>query len=201
MSSKIKNKDIAKAVEKMMKTGSKVYVTGTQKPKIHTIDLYDLFKYKLTQEARDAIEGVKVTNLVHQRNEKVLDPATGVCDFLDLLKKIGNNAVTEDMKIPYEGTYTRVVDIVMYLGKISTLPKLETAVNRVCNGLNRLAKKGYITGALLPLAGIPLVRLSAKEKSKIAVVSYVALNTEGQEYMKKSMKGLNVQEGGLPKKV
>lgn len=203
MSKRPRNKDIASAINDMMTKGGKVLVPGQEPPKIEAYDLYKLFKHKLNKEAQSAIEGVKVTSTIHERNEEQPD----LSGFWRFLEKVGNQAVLHDGDVKkriysgYSGGYIRVVDKVMYLGKLATVPKLETAVDRVCNGLNRLAKRGYITGALAPLIGITLARTDKRQKPKVVVASYVAVTSDGEKFVEEKLKGLNFEEGGVPKKV
>ena len=188
---------IAQAVDKMMK-GDFAYTSNTHSFEDITFNLYDLFKHKLTKEARDAVECVQVYNAgIHQRNEDI----SGIYDFLKFLDKTGNQGVDEKLRLRYNGDYRIVLDRVIYLGKLATVEKLEVAVDRVCNGLNKLAKRGYITGALAPLMGIRLARTSARQKPKVIIISYVAIVQAGEEYLKKSLKGLVIKEGEVPNKV
>lgn len=197
MVKRVTNKTIKDAMAEMMADGMKEFDPKNQ-PEMKTIDLYDMFKHKLTPKARQAIESVKVCQLGHERMQLKVE---GISDFFILLRKTGNRAVTDDIIDKYSDQYEPKLDLVKYIGRTATLNKLEVAVDRVCNSLNKLAKRGYITGALTPLMGIKLHRISKREKQKICVVSYVAITTAGQEYMKEKMKGCTFEEGGYPKKV
>ena len=191
------HKNIAAAVKDMMDSGSQVYdPKNPNAPKINAHNLYDLFKHKLTQEARKALE-VKTTSLIHQRNEEVPD----LNPFLKFLEKTGNAGVTDRVKSQYSGGYRRIVDKVIFLGKITTIGRLNIAVDRVCNGLNRLAEKGYITASLAPLIGITLMRTSKRQKPKIIVTSHFAITAEGEKYVNEKMKKDVFQEGGIPSKI
>ncbi len=192
-----KHKSIVAAVSDMMEEG-RLYVPGQKGVEIESFDLYDLFKHKLTKEAQQAIECVTTHSLLHERNEELTD----LGEFFDFLAKTGNQGVKKsNVKGKYYGGYIRVLDKVMFIGKTATVNKLETAVDKVCNGLNKLANKGYITATLAPLHGIKLQRISKREKPKIIVVSYVAVTEAGEKYMKEKLKGLTFEEGRLPKKV
>ena len=199
MSKQIKNKNIAQAINDLMSGAdtSPIFTPGDHNsPQIEAYNLYDLFKDKLIPEAQKAMEN-KIVNLIHQRNEERPD----LKGFFDLLHKTGNQGVDVNTVHMYSGGHRRVIDRVVFLGRVATVNKIEAAVEKVCSGLNRLAKRGYITGALSPLIGIKLQRIYPKEKSKIIVVSYVALTTIGEHYLNTKMKGHSFPEGGMPKRI
>lgn len=194
---KAKSKTISQAMAEMMADGMKDFDPKNQ-PKIEAHNLYDVFKYKLTKETQNILMGIKTHSLLHERDEKV---PTVVSPFLDFLEKTGNKGITKNIRDTYDRDYKRVFDKVMYLGRLATFNKMEEAATKVCNDLNRLAKKGYITASLAPLIGITLQRLSKREKPKIMVLSYVAVTREGEKYIEKKMKNSAFPEGGVPKKV
>lgn len=185
MQPQVKNlRTIAEVVNEMMQDSGRIFNPQVDVPQIHAFNLYNAYKHKLTKEAQQAIEGVKVHQLIHERNEDV----SGIYEFLKLLNKTGNQGADARMLSMYNGTYRRVIDKVVFIGRLATIDKLETAVDKVCRGLNRLAKRGYITGALEPLIGIRLQRTSKRQKPKVIVVSYVAVTAIGEKYLNEKMK-------------
>ena len=198
-------KTMAETVSEMMKDSNMVYANPTfynpdsklpPLPEMQTYDIYEVFKNKFTDDANNAML-IRTYGLINERDEQFLD----MSGFFDFLAKTGNHAVTDELRYRYSGSYCRVIDKVIFLARMATVNKLEVAVDRVCNSVNRLAKRGYVTAAFAPLLCIKTHRISRREKPKVIVVSYVAVTQEGELYAAKNLSKTVIDEGGRPNRI
>jgi len=98
------------------------------------------------------------------------------------------------------GTYIREVALVKYLGFSCHIEDAGEAVQILCSKLNELAEQDFIKASLKTMLIIPYVQIAPIPwDNSCAVMSYVAISREGEEYIKKYMAHLDTPEGGVPK--
>lgn len=142
---------------------------------ITTHEMYPYCDEFLTDTAKEALNH-KTIHLVHQYNKLLSTDPSGI------------------------STYVRECALVRYLGFSCHISEAGEAIQILCSKLNDLAEQGFIIATLKPMLVIPYVQIAPVPwDDSCAVMSYVAISTEGDEYIKKYLAHLNTPEGGVPK--
>lgn len=111
--------------------------------------------------------------------------------------------------VPHPQGWVRQVAPVMFLGYMCTAEEVSDTVEILASKLNLLAEHDFILASLQTMIVVPMVDpvlafqkygaiQSIGGKRMYAVLSYVAIVTAGEEYIKKHMAYLSVKEGGVP---
>ena len=106
--------------------------------------------------------------------------------------------------------YVRHVCKVLFLGYMCVRDEVPDIMEILANKVNELAEKDYIFASLVTMAIIPMAdpnsaqlmgipNMSINGERMYAVVSYLAIPPDGEEYIKKYMPYLEMPEGGTPK--
>jgi len=120
------------------------------------------------------------------------------------------NSLLHQYNVAVPSGYVRNVCPVLFLGYTGTIDDVPDIVNILANKINELAEKDYILASLTTMAIVPFIdpenpianglpSTSINGKRMYAVVSYLAILPEGEEYIKKYMPYLQMPEGGAPK--
>lgn len=106
--------------------------------------------------------------------------------------------------------YVNNICPVLFLGYTCTRDDVPDVMEILASKINELAERDFILASLTSMAVIPFVdpsdpitngmpTCSINGKRMYAVVSYLAIHKEGEEYIKEYMPYLVMQEGGVPK--
>ena len=183
--------DVVQAIGDLIRSGN----AETDRPSytvpgFQTDDIYPIIKKYLNTDAQVALD-TKALGMIHQRN--ILIAQMG---FVVLLKKLG----LKSCKDWYDGDlYKREFDRVRFCVSRSDKATIPKAVDKVVAAINDLASRGYITAALLPMSVMVLNRHENFEP-EYTVLSYIALTTEGSDYVKNNMPKMFVDEGEMPER-
>ena len=160
-------------------------------PEIKCEDVYPQLRKFFTDKAGKALHN-KARDLIHQRDE--LAGHEGLVKFLAKL-----NIKQAVIELPKHG-YTRVIDIVNFIGLSTNEQQLPEAVSKVISTINDLADKDFITAAMSPISIIEL-HPSAWPENRYIVVSYLAINRVGQVWVDNNLQQITFKEGGMPTNV
>ena len=162
------------------------------------VDLFPIFHKLFSLEAYTALAN-RTQGTLHQRNDFCHE--YGMIDMLSRLgvKNAGNLIATGRM---YQ--FKRVVDRVHYFALDVAEKDIPKAVEILVIAMNDLASKSYITAALAPLMAYKFAQLpwsSGLNETRYAVISYVAVTQQGENYVQQNMADLLTKESEMPKRI
>lgn len=108
------------------------------------------------------------------------------------------------------GNYVRKFAIATFIGFTTTADSLQEAAEVVASKVNELERLGFLKGCLAPLISMEfareiLVDLSGGKtdntyegKTKIAIMSFIFVTDEGNDWLNKNVPHLIFKEGGVP---
>ena len=191
-------KELSKAVLDLISRNDLEEPAQLSSPPLTVENIYPICRHMFSARAQLALD-TPAQHLIHQYNNYDLDPRGYVLSILwKLLPQ--RREMFEAAYSKGNVQYKRELDVVEFVGSTCSAVDIHLAVEKVVTTINHFADKGFMKVSLQPLCILKFV-VFPSQTHKLAVLSYISLTLEGQNYAKTYMPKMMFLEGAVPNEV